>query len=92
MLAQLSVMHQLIGDYRSGYLAICNATIALLIYAVKWAFISESVCNIFIFYLFFIETKFIMSHVISNLLTSGFLLPDIIVFKPLFGYAIKEGE
>ena len=43
MQAQLSVVHQLTGDYRSGFTAICDATIALLIYAVKWAFISKSV-------------------------------------------------
>ena len=43
MQAQLSVVHQLTGDYRSGFTAICDATIALLIYVVKWAFISYSV-------------------------------------------------
>ena len=43
MQSQLSVVHQLTGDYRSGFMAICDATIALLIYAVKWAFISKSV-------------------------------------------------
>ena len=49
MLAQLSVVHQLTGDYRSGFTAICDATIALLIYAVKWAFISKSVGDNFNF-------------------------------------------
>ena len=52
MLAQLSVVHQLTGDYRSGYTAICDATIVLLIYAVKWVFISESVDQILSLFLF----------------------------------------
>ena len=42
-LAQLLVTHQLTCDYRSGFPGICDATNALLIYQVKWTFISESV-------------------------------------------------
>jgi len=42
-LAQLLVTHQLTCDYRLGFPGICDATNALLIYTVKWTFISESV-------------------------------------------------
>ena len=42
-LAQLLVTHQLTCDYRLHFPGICDATNALLIYTVKWTFISESV-------------------------------------------------
>ena len=42
-LAQLLVVHQLTCDYRPCFPGICDATNALLIYAVIWTFISNSV-------------------------------------------------
>ena len=42
-LAQLLVVHQLTCDYRPSFPGICDATNALLIYAVIWTFISNSV-------------------------------------------------
>ena len=47
-LAQLLVVHQLTCDYRPCFPGICDATNALLIYAVIWTFISNSVDNILI--------------------------------------------
>ena len=44
-LAQLLVVHQLTCDYRPCFPGICDATNALLIYAVIWTFISNSACQ-----------------------------------------------